>query len=115
MIGKIFEIGSLMKRAGEFGSKFRDINEKLKEMRIEGSAGGGLVKICTNGLQEAVSCKIDPVLLQQPDAELLEELILTAVNDAAEKSREQQTETMKSLASDIDIGDLSSVIGKIVR
>lgn len=115
MFGKIFEIGSLVKQASEFGGKIHELNEKLRELRIYGTAGGGLVTISVNGLQEALACKIDPTLLQQPDAELLEELIITAVNDAIEQSREQQAETMKSLTSDIDIGNLSSMFGKMVK
>ena len=115
MFGKMFEISSLMKQAREFGGRVQDINEKLKELRVEGRAGGGLVIVCVNGLQEIVSCKIDPCLFRQGDAELLEELIVTAVNDATDESRIQQAESMKSLASDVDLGSLTSIIEKFAK
>ena len=113
MLGKIFEIGSLLKQAREFGGRMQEMNEKLKEIRIDGSAGGGLVTVCVNGLQELVSCKIDPCLFQQGDAELLEELIVTAVNDAVDEARTQQTESMQSLAGDLDLGSLAGFLKPI--
>ena len=116
MFGKMLELGSLMKHAREFGGRVQEMNEKLKDLRAEGSAAGGLVTACINGLQELVSCKIDPCLLEQGgDAELLEELIVTAVNDAVEEARAQQAETMQSLAGGMDMGGLSGILEKLVK
>ena len=115
MFGKMLELGSLMKQAREFGGRVQEMNEQLKDIRVEGSAAGGLVTVCVNGLQELVSCKIDPCMFQQGDSELLEELIVTAVNDAIEEARTQQTETMQSLAGGMDMGSLSSIIEKLVK
>ena len=67
----MLELGSLMKQAHEFGGRVQEMNAKLKDMRVEGSAAGGLVTVCVNGLQELMSCKIDPCVFQQGDAELL--------------------------------------------
>ena len=111
----MFELGSLMKQAREFGGRVQELNEKLKDLRVEGAAAGGLVTVRVNGLQELVSCKIDPCVFQQGDAELLEELIVTAVNDAVEESRTQQAESMRSLTSDVDINGLSGIIEKLVK
>ena len=111
----MLELGSLMKQAREFGGRVQEMNEKLKDLRVEGSAAGGLVTVCVNGLQELVSCKIDPAMFQQGDAELLEELIVTAVNDAVDESRTQQAETMQSLAGGMDMGGLSNIIEKLVK
>jgi len=115
MIGKMFELGSLMKQAREFGGRVQEMNEKLKELHIEGTAAGGLVTVHVNGLQELVACKIDPSLFQQGDAELLEELIVNAVNDAVDESRTQQAETMRSLAENTDMSGLSGIIEKLVK
>ena len=111
----MLELGSLMKQAREFGGRVQEMNEKLKDLRVEGSAAGGLVTVCVNGLQELVSCKIDPAMFQQGDAELLEELIVTAVNDAVEEARAQQAETMQSLAGGMDMGSLSGILEKLVK
>ena len=115
MFGKMFELGSLMKQAREFGGRFQEMNDKLKELRVEGSAAGGLVTVSVNGLQELVACKIDPGMFQQGDVELLEELIVTAVNDAVDESRTQQAETMKSLAENVDMSGLSGILEKLVK
>ena len=115
MFGKMFEIGSLMKQAHEFGGRVHEMNEKLKELRVEGTACGGLVTVSVNGLQELVSCKIDPCMFQQGDAELLEELIVTAVNNAIDEARTQQAESMRSLAGDVDMSSLSGIIEKLVK
>ena len=115
MFGKMLELGSLMKHAREFGGRVQEMNEKLKDLRVEGSAAGGLVTVCVNGLQELVSCKIDPCVFQQGDTELLEELIVTAVNDAVEEARSQQAETMQSLAGGMDMGGLTSMLEKLVK
>ena len=109
------ELGSLMKQAREFGGRVQEMNEKLKDLRVEGTAAGGLVTVAVNGLQELISCKIDPCMFQQGDAELLEELIVTAVNDAVEEARIQQAETMRMLTSDVDMSGISNIIEKLVK
>ena len=115
MFGKMLELGSLMKHAREFGGRMQEMNEKLKDLRVEGTAAGGLVVVCVNGLQEIISCKIDPGVFQQGDAELLEELVVNAVNDAIDESRAQQAETMQSLTENVDLGGLSGIIEKFVK
>ena len=115
MIGKMFELGSLMKQAREIGGRMQEMNEKLKDLRVEGNAGGGLVAVSVNGLQELVACKIDPCLFGQGDAELLEDLIVTTVNDAVEEARIQQAESMRSIAGDMDMSGLSNIIEKFVK
>jgi len=115
MIGKMFELGSLMKQAREIGGRMQDMNERLRELRVEGIGGGGLVTISVNGLQEVVDCKIDPSLFEQGDAELLEDLIVSAVNDAIEESRMQQAESMQTLAGDMDMSGIANIIEKFVK
>ena len=115
MFGKMLELGSLMKHAREFGGRMQELNEKLRDLRVEGTAAGGLVVVCVNGLQEIISCKIDPGVFQQGDAELLEELVVNAVNDAIDESRAQQAETMQSLTEGVDLGGLSGIIEKFVK
>jgi DNA-binding YbaB/EbfC family protein len=115
MFGKMIELGSLMKHAREFGGRVQEMNEKLKELRVEGAAAGGLVTVSVNGLQELVSCKIDPGVFQHGDVELLEELIVNAVNDAIDASRTQQAETMKSLAENVDMSSLTGFIEKLTK
>jgi DNA-binding YbaB/EbfC family protein len=114
MFGKMFELGSLMKQAHEFGGKVQEMNDKLKQLRVQGSSAGGLVTVDVNGLQEMVACRIDPALFQQGDVELLEELIMAATNNAVDESRQQQAESMKSLTDGMNLGNLTETLGKII-
>ena len=115
MFGKMIELGSLMKHAREFGGRVHEMNEKLKELRVEGTSAVGLVTVSVNGLQELVSCKIDPGVFQHGDAELLEELVVNAVNDAIDESRAQQAETMRSLTENVDMSSLTGIIEKFTK
>ncbi len=110
MFGKLFELGSLMKQAQEFGGKVHEMNDKLRQLRIKGTAGGGMVDVEVNGLQEMVSCRLDPALFQQKDAELLEDLIVAATNNAIEESRVKQAESMRSLTEGMDLGSLTEMM-----
>lgn len=110
----MFELGSLMKQAHAFGGKVQEMNDKLKLIRVRGSAGGGLVVVELNGLQEIIGCKIDPAVFQQGDAELLEDLVVAAMNEAVEESRRQQAETMKGLSEGMDLGALGETLGKFM-
>ena len=114
MFGKMFELGSLMKQAHEFGGKVHELNSKLKQIRVSGSAAGGMVTVEMDGMQEVLGCKIDPALLKQEDTELLEELIVSAMNAAVEESRYQQAESMKSLTDGIDLDGLGETLGKMM-
>ncbi len=115
MFGKIFELGSLMQQARQFGGKIQEMNDKLRQLRATGSAGGGMVTVEMNGLQEMLACRIDPALFRQEDAELLEELVVVATNEAVEQSRRFQAETMQSLTEGVDLGSLGDMLGGVMK
>lgn len=98
MFGALGNIASLMKQAQAFGSQVEGLQEELRTRRFSGAAGGGLVSIEVNGLQEVQSCRIDPSLMEPSSRELLEELFRAAANDALEKARVAHAESMHSIA-----------------
>ena len=71
--------------------------EELKQARVEGSAGGGMVSATVNGQGELVSVKLTPEVVNPDDIEMLEDLILAAVSDAANKAREMMESRMGAL------------------
>ena len=71
--------------------------EELKEARVEGSAGGGMVSATVNGQGELVGVKLSKEVVDPEDVEMLEDLILAAVSDAANKAREMMEQRMGSL------------------
>ncbi len=93
MFGKMFEMGSLLQQAKQFSGKILEMNEqmnvKLKQLRVTGSAAGGMVTVEMNGVPEMLTCHIDPAMFQQDNAELLEELVVAATNQAIEHAIEE--------------------------
>jgi len=75
-----------------------EAQEKLAQEVVVATAGGGAVKVTMTGDQKCRSVEIDPALLKDADAEMLQDLVLTAVNLALDKSRELQEQTMGPLA-----------------
>ena len=75
-------LGQMMKQAQEMQNKMAEIQEKLSELEVTGSAGGGMVDVTLTGKNEARRVKIDPDLAGAENLEILEDLIVAAVNDA---------------------------------
>ncbi|MDA7980870.1 MAG: YbaB/EbfC family nucleoid-associated protein [Pirellulales bacterium] len=103
-------IASLMKQASQMGGKLQGINEELKSQSVTGAAGGGMVEINMSGLSEALSCSIDPSLVKEGDRELLEDLVVAAVNQAVTKSRELHASAMKNLAGGMNLPGLDDAL-----
>jgi hypothetical protein len=81
-------LAGLMKQAQKIQEKFAQIQEELAGKTVEASSGGGMVKVVANGKQEIVSIKIDPEVVSKDDVEMLEDLILAAVNEARKRADE---------------------------
>jgi DNA-binding YbaB/EbfC family protein len=75
----------MMKQAQELQGRMQQMQEELSSLQVEGQSGGGLVKVTLNGKMEARGVKIDPSLLKPEDAEMVEDLILAAFQDAKAK------------------------------
>ncbi len=107
----MFSLGnlkSLYKQARAMQGRIDTVNDELRLLKVTGAAGGGLVSAEMNGMQEMVGCAIDPVLFQQGDREMIEDLVRIAVNQALVKSRELQSSAVKELAASIDVSELSA-------
>ncbi|HBT76384.1 MAG TPA: YbaB/EbfC family nucleoid-associated protein [Planctomycetaceae bacterium] len=115
MFNGLFDIASVMKQAREFGGKMQDIQERLKDVHVKGTAGAGLVEVGMNGLQEMLSCKIDPTLFAKNDPEFLEELIAAAVNEAVAESRGKHAEMMQSLTAGMNLPGMQDVLKQFTK
>ncbi|MBW1787699.1 MAG: YbaB/EbfC family nucleoid-associated protein, partial [Deltaproteobacteria bacterium] len=74
-------MGQLMKQAQQLQTKMAKLQEELGEQTVDASAGGGMVNVTVNGRQEIVSIHIEREVIDPEDAEMLQDLILAAVND----------------------------------
>lgn len=95
--------GDMMKQVQKMQAKMEEVQKELENKRVEGTSGGGMVKVTANGKQEILEIKIDPEVVNKEDVEMLEDLILAAVNQAREKSVEVQNEEMAKLTGGLKI------------
>ena len=80
--------GDVMKQAQKLQSEMKRIQDELAEKTVEAASGGGMVTVVANGKQEIVSIKIDPEVVDKDDIEMLEDLIVAAVNESKRRSQE---------------------------
>ena len=95
--GGMGNMSQMIKQAQAMQAKLLQAQEELKQARVEGSAGGGMVSATVNGQGELVSVKLTPEVVNPDDIEMLEDLILAAVSDAANKAREMMESRMGAL------------------
>ena len=83
------------------------LQKQMGEMRVEATAGGGMVTVVVNGNKQLQSIKIDPEVVSKDDVEMLQDMILAAINDAARKVDEQVGQQMSGLMGGLKIPGLS--------
>ena len=99
-------MGNLMKQAQQFQAKMARLQEELGERTVESSAGGGMVSVVANGRQEIVSIKIETEVIDPDDTEMLQDLILAAVNDALSKAKNMVNEEMGKLTQGLNLPNI---------
>jgi len=80
------DIRAMMKQAQKMQEQ---LQKDMEELRVEATSGGGMVTVVTNGAKQLISLKIDPEVVSKDDVEMLQDLILAAVNDAQRKADEE--------------------------
>lgn len=99
-------LSELMKRAKEVQEKIAKVQDELGNVTVEASSGGGMVKVTANGRGEILSISIEPEVVNPEEVQILEELILAAVNEAARKAKDALTAEMTKLTGGIPIPGL---------
>jgi hypothetical protein len=93
----------MMKQAQALQGRMADMQAELERTLIEGRSGGGMVTVTLSGKGDMASVKIDPALLKPEDAEILEDLVVAAHNDAKAKVEEAMKEKMKGLTGGLPL------------
>jgi hypothetical protein len=83
------------------------LQKRMSDLRVEASAGGGMVTVVVNGAKQVQSITIDPTVVSKDDVEMLQDLIAAAVNDAVRKVDEQLGQSMSGLLGGLKIPGLS--------
>lgn len=97
------DISQIMRQAQQMQAKINEAQKKLEAMEVEGSSGGGMVKLKITGKNALVSISIDPSLIVGDEREILEDLIKAAHDDARRKLEDAQGEEMKGLSGGLGI------------
>lgn len=96
-------MGDMMKQAQQLQSKMLKMQEEMAEKTVETSAGGGMVKVVANGKQQIMSIQIEKEVVDPEDVEMLQDLILSAINEALTKSQEMVAAEMSKLTGGLNI------------
>ena len=93
----------MMKKAEEMQQKMQAMQEEAGRATVEGSSGGGLVVVTLSGKGEMRALKIDPSLFKEESAEILEDLIVTAHNEAKTKAEEMMAKQMSEMTQGLPL------------
>ncbi len=103
-------MGQLMKQAQQIQTKMAKLQEDLGDRTVEASSGGGMVIVVANGRQEVLSIKIEREVIDPDDAEMLQDLIMAAVNDALTRAKEMVNEEMGKLTKGMNIPGMPGLL-----
>ncbi|MCE9546238.1 MAG: YbaB/EbfC family nucleoid-associated protein [Planctomycetia bacterium] len=110
MFKGLANLGSILKQAQQMGSRMHEVNDRLKSVRVTGSAGGGLVEVELNGLGEVLRLTLDPSLVEKQDRELIEDLVPAAVNQGIAKAREQHAAMVREMTEGMELPGLQDAL-----
>ena len=120
MFKGIGDFAAMLKQAGAMKGQFEEMQSRMSEtqnhlaqMRIRGSAGGGMVNVEINGKLDVLGCRIDQTLVDSGDREMLEDLVTSAMNDAISKSKQAAADAMKEVTGGLDIPGIEEAMAKL--
>lgn len=98
-----FNYANMMKQAKAMQKKLKEMQEELKTLEFEASAGGGAVKAKVNGDQEILEIKLNKDMIGPDDLEMLEDILMVAINDAIKQSKDEAKTKMGGVTGGMDI------------
>jgi len=97
------QLGQLLNQAKKMQEKFQKMQEEMAEKTVEAQSGGGMVSCVVNGKQEVVSVKIADEIWEERDKELLEDLVVAAINEGLNKSKDMLQEEMSKITGGLQL------------
>jgi DNA-binding YbaB/EbfC family protein len=104
-------IGQIAKMAQQMQAQMAQAQQELAETTLEATAGGGAVRVVITGAQEVRSVEIDPTAVDPGEVEMLQDLVMTAVNEAIARSKELERERMGKIAGGMGIPGMPGLPG----
>lgn len=96
-------LGNIMKQAQQMQARIARVQQELETKEVEATAGGGMVTARANGKQQLLDLKIEPAVVDPEDIEMLQDLVLAAVNEAIKKSQDMIQEEMSKVTGGMNI------------
>ena len=100
------DFSKIFEQAQQMQARMQQMQAELEKQTVTASAGGGMVTVEANGKQELLSIKIDPEVINKDDAQMLEDLVLAACNEALRKSRELVQQELGKLTGGLKLPGL---------
>ena len=99
-------MANLMKQAQAMQERMTKIQEQAASKTVQGTAGGGMVTVTVSGAMQVVAVKVDPEVIKSGDADMLQDLIVAATNDALGRARDLMADEMKSVTGGLGMPGL---------
>jgi nucleoid-associated protein EbfC len=113
MFKGLSNFAAILKEAQQIQGRAEEMQAKLGQLRVQGSAGGGMVVVEASGLQRILSIKVEPSLLDGSDSEMLEDLLVSAINQALEKGTQAAADEMAKMTSNLQLPGLNDMMAKL--
>lgn len=107
------DMAGLLRQAQQMQGRVREMHERLGTLRIEGTAGGGMVTVTVSGQQTVLAVRIEPSLVADGDVEVLQDLVAAATNQALEKARETAQQELASISGGMELPGLGEAFSKM--
>jgi len=102
-MAKGFDLGGLLEQASKLQERFSAAQQELASRTVEGRAGGGMVTVTVTGRLEVLAVSIDPSLLEHPDRDMIQDLVVAAVNDGIRAAQQMMAEEMSRLTGGLKL------------
>jgi DNA-binding YbaB/EbfC family protein len=110
-MGALF--GQVMNQAQQMKGRMESMQDKVKDIEVEGQAGGGIIQVTATGDGRIRRIRIDPVAVDRRDVEMLEDLLVAGVNDAIRRANEVVKSEMGDVTGGMDMGGLGALLGNL--
>ncbi len=108
-MSKAFDLGNIMKQAQQLQERLGKVQEEAASRTVEATSGGGMVTATVSGKIELVGLRIDPEVLKSADAEMLQDLIIAAVNQAIRNAQALMADEMKKVTGGLNLPGLGGM------
>lgn len=105
-LGGIPGLGDMMRQVQKMEEDTKRLDQELAEARIEASSGGGMVKAVANGKGEVLEIKIDPQVIDPEDAEMLEDMVVSAVREVLQKGQEMKEARLQEITGGLNLPNM---------